>query len=99
MPVEAPDRVDPFTGSILNFIHNRIAVPGIIGCGNGVFGLIQQNVNKLLEADLLPVNLYPIRWLDLHPHLGYHLTVYLHLACLNIFVGITSRTESTVGYI
>ena len=85
------------TGALHQVEHGGTAV-GIVGGGDAVLGLVQEDVALALGGDDLAVELHYVGSGDLGAQFGYDLVVDLHQTGGDTLVGLASGADTGVGH-
>src|SRR5690606_34224065 len=71
----------------------------ILGGRNISFWFIQENINRFFRCNSLTVKHYPIGFLYLITHFGYHFSIHLYQSLTDQFICFSSAPNPGVGYI
>ncbi len=95
--VETPYGVDALLACVGYDVHDGSASFGVVGCGDAILGLIEEDVDLLFGFELFAVVLDVGIGRNGYAHLGHYLSVDLNLAGLDEFVGLTAAAYATHG--
>ena len=95
--VKTSNGINALLAGTLHEIHDGLAAIGIIAGGDGVLGLVKQDVALLLGCYDLAVVLHNVLWGDLHAELGHYDIIDHHKALLDIFISNTARADACIG--
>ncbi len=96
--VETTHRVYALGACALHYIHHRQTAVGIIGCGDAILRLVEQDIAFALQSHDLVVEFHYIVVAYLCSEFGHDLTVDLNQTFLDKFVGLAARAYSGVGH-
>jgi len=85
--------------SVFNKLHHGVALIRVIGCGNVTFGLIEQDIAKLLSVEGLAAIHHFIFSLHFVTHGGNDFSIHLYATSLDEVVSFAARANATVGQI
>ena len=88
--VEASDGINTFGTSALNEVHDGLAVLGIVGSGDIILRLVEQDIDLFLDLHQLIVELHFVRTLDLGAELCNDNAIDADYASLDEGVGLTT---------
>src|SRR3712207_4392739 len=89
--------VDTLGASVLHKVHDGFALLRIVAGGYIIFGLIEQNIDFLLNANGLFVELHLVGTEYLCTQLGNDYAINRDNACLYKLIGLTATANSGIG--
>ena len=95
--VEATYRIDTLGTSVANDINYRVALLRIVGCSNGIFRLIEQDIHLMLAANGLVVETHLIGRQHFGTQRISHHAVDGNHTGLDKIIGLTTRADACVS--
>ena len=96
--VESSHGIDAFLTCTLDEVHDGLAAVGVVAGGDGILGLVEQDVAFLLGGHYLAVVLNDVLGGDLHSEFGSYLAIDLDETLLDVFISHTARADAGVGH-
>ena len=97
--VEASHWIDALRAGILDEVHHRLALLGIVTSGDIVLGLVEQHIDLLLQCNGLVVELHLVGAQDLRAELGNHLSVDGDHTSLDELIGLATAADTGISQI
>ena len=95
--VQTTNGIDTLGASILNKVHHRLTLLGIIAGGNVVLGFVQQHINFLLQCNGLVVETDVVGAHHLGTQLVDNLTIDSHHTSLDKLVGLATAANTGIS--
>ena len=95
--VQTTNGIDTLGASILNKVHHRLTLLGIIAGGNIVLGFVQQHINLLLQCNGLVVETDVVGAHHLGTQLVDNLTIDSHHTSLDKLVGLATAANTGIS--
>ena len=95
--VQTTNGIDTLGTSILNKVHHRLTLLGIIAGGNVVLGFVQQHINFLLQCNGLVVETDVVGAHHLGTQLVDNLTIDSHHTSLDKLVGLATAANTGIS--
>ena len=95
--VQTTNGIDALGASILNKVHHRLTLLGIIAGGNVVLGFVQQHINLLLQCNGLVVETDVVGAHHLGTQLVDNLTIDSHHTSLDKLVSLATAANTGIS--